>query len=368
MIHFLVPAAGKFGIDDYLAKYGVALADRVTPVTYEELPTRTRFERGTWILAGLERLGPASLALVTAVHSAMESAGGFRTLNHPTRTLRRFELITELHRRGLNDFRAMRASRADLRALRYPVFLRTENAHDGAMTGLLKSAEEVEAAIGNALVHGHALADLLVVEFCDTSDADGCYRKYAAFVVGDRVVPRSLAYGKAWMLKHSTSSFTRPMVEEELAYVSSNPHAEQLREVFRIAGAEYGRIDYALKDGRVQTWEINLNPTIGRGLRPSRGMKPLGPELEAIREETKGWFYRGFEAALREVDAGAAANGAGAIEVGVDRGLVRAALAEQLRVGTRRERLVEWLRPVKPVLAPIARVVLPVIGRVVRRG
>ena len=73
---------------------------------------------------------------------------------------------------GYNSFRAVRAG-GDLDGLRYPVFLRNERSHDGAVSPLLTSAREVDEAIGRALVSGRRLRDLLVVEFCDTADARG---------------------------------------------------------------------------------------------------------------------------------------------------------------------------------------------------
>ena len=41
-----------------------------------------------------------------------------------------------------------------------------------------------------------------------------------------------------------------------------NPHAEAVREVFEIARIRYGRIDYGIRDGRLQTWEINTAPVL----------------------------------------------------------------------------------------------------------
>jgi hypothetical protein len=52
------------------------------------------------------------------------------------------------------------------------------------------------------------------------------------------------------------------LVDEELAYVRTNPHQADLREIFAAARIDYGRIDYAIKDGRIQVWEINTNPQI----------------------------------------------------------------------------------------------------------
>ena len=92
------------------------------------------------------------------------------------------------------------------------------------------------------------------------------------------------------MLKHSQTEFTPAMVHDELNYVTQNPHEEQLLKIFALAQVEYGRIDYSIKNGKVQTWEINLNPTICRGLRPST-MK-LAPELDAVRAHCRERFFR----------------------------------------------------------------------------
>ena len=101
-------------------------------------------------------------------------------------------------------------------------------------------------------------------------------------------------------MKHSRSDFTRAILEEERSYMLANPHREQLAKIFSVAGTAYGRIDYAVKNSRVQTWEINLHPTIGRGHGESKALVP--PELLPFREETKAVFYRSFQEAWAAVD------------------------------------------------------------------
>jgi hypothetical protein len=299
MIHFLVPAAEHVLIKDYLDVHGKSLRDNIRILHYEDLAQPREFIRGTYVLAALDRLTPAIAQLLFEMHQQLKQIDGIRFLNHPRKTLQRFELLSELSLRGRNDFRAVRAS-MDLKSLRFPVFLREERLHEGAISPLLNSFSELRQAIGRALVQGHKLKNLLVVEFCDTANEEGFYRKYGAFVVGTRVIPRSLNYGRHWMLKHSQTEFTMPMVREELEYVSQNPHQQQLLEIFNLAQVEYGRIDYSLKDGKVQTWEINLNPTIGRGLRPRSRI--IAADLDAVRDEVRHCFYEGFERAWREVD------------------------------------------------------------------
>ena len=50
------------------------------------------------------------------------------------------------------------------------------------------------------------------------------------------------------------------MIEAERRYQAENPHRAELLEVFRLANIEFGQIDYALLNGRIQVWEINTNP------------------------------------------------------------------------------------------------------------
>jgi hypothetical protein len=48
----------------------------------------------------------------------------------------------------------------------------------------------------------------------------------------------------------------------EREYVTTNPHADVIREIAAAANISYGRIDYALLDGAMQVWEFNTNPMI----------------------------------------------------------------------------------------------------------
>jgi hypothetical protein len=176
-------------------------------------------------------------------------AAGFPLLNHPQHSLRRYDLIQALD----GDFRIFRAGEraADLR---FPVFLRKEKGHEGSLTPLLHSADELEAA-------RRAHPDALLVEFESICDEDGIYRKYAAFRIGEHLIPRHLLFSKHWLVKQPDVLEDRHL-EEEAAYLQENPHAEELRRIFERAGIEYGRIDYGVKNGRIQVWEINTNPTL----------------------------------------------------------------------------------------------------------
>jgi hypothetical protein len=363
VIRYVVPAERSRVIREYLELWGKDLASRLEVLPCEELAGRRSLEPGTYVLAALDQMSAAAGRLVADMHRHLSGRDGFRFLNHPTATLRRFELLSELRRLGRNDFRAFRAT-GDLAELRFPVFLREERAHDGAISPLFHSLKEVEAGIGRALVTGYRLSDLLVIEFLDTADAGGTYRKYAAFVVGGRVIARSLASGRGWMLKFHGTDWTREVAEEELSYVAGNPHAAELAEIFRIAGVQYGRIDYAVKDGRIQTWEINLNPTVGRGLRPSSGSVPA--DLEPIRTEVKRTFYGRFREALEAVDL--PSGGRPAVPVAFD----PRAVGEISSHRPPRRRILgplpRALRPARPLLEPLAAPVFRALGRMARES
>ncbi|HEX6691853.1 MAG TPA: hypothetical protein VF110_11990, partial [Burkholderiales bacterium] len=80
-------------------------------------------------------------------------------------------------------------------------------------------------------------------------------------VLGGEIVPRHLFRGRGWFCKQAELGGDDWMAEE-LAYLESDGHAAVMREVCEIAGIGYGRIDYSLKDGRPQVWEINHTPEL----------------------------------------------------------------------------------------------------------
>jgi hypothetical protein len=357
MIHFLVPSAQANLIKDYLDVFGAPLLNDFHILHYEDLVNQKEFARGTYVLSALDQLNAPTADLLFEIHRQLKDVEGIRFLNNPRKTLQRFELLTELHQRGLNEFRAVRAG-GDRSNLRFPVFLRNERLHEGALSPLLNSESEIHQAIGRALVQGHKLKDLLLVEFCDTANEAKYYRKYAAFVVGKKIIPRSLNYGREWMLKHSQTEFTMPMVQEELEFVRQNPHEQQLAKIFELAQVDYGRIDYSIKkSGRVQTWEINLYPTIGRGRRPPS--KKLPPEVDAVRDHVRSCFFNGFESGWREVMLPTDGQ---PIEVQIDSRILEAARVNEVQQNRVLNGVRTVLRPAKPLIEPLSSPFLRALG------
>lgn len=363
MIHYLT-LADRTMFSEYLEYWGRELADsRIRILRYEALLDEARFEPGTYIFSTIEEVAPPMERFIDELALRLGEQPGVRIFNDPRRVLRRFDLHAELWRQGRSRFRSLRAA-DDLSDVRFPVFLRSERSHDGALSPLLGSHDEVETWVGRAIALGRPLHDLMVVEFCETADAGGWYRKYAAFNVGGRIVARSMNYGRHWMLKFAGNEFTVAMAEEELEYARGNPHEQELAEIFAIARTDYGRIDYSIKDGRVQPWEINLNPTIGRGVRPSS--RTIEPELREIRERTKEAFYARFNEAWSAVE-----------EPGIDRtpmtihldpAIVAAARAdERRRWRTGSGLLAAGVRLVKPLAKTPVRPLLRLLYRLPKR-
>ena len=291
MIHLLVTRAHSYTVQEYLQIWGRDLRRRVGALYYEDLAFGPRLSPGTYIFGDLERLNEPQMELARLAWRQMaQRPGDFRLLNDPAKVLRRYEMLKALHAAGVNDFAAHRMNNGSL-PKRFPLFLRRESEHDGALSPLLNSREEMDRALSEMTRGGIDKSDILAVEYCDTADAAGIYRKYSAFRVGDRILARHLFHSQKWMLKKA-DLVEEPHVREEVDYLQSNPHAEQLRQVFDLAHIEYGRIDYAMLDGRVQVWEINTNPTIT--IPPSR--TPPGRLLG------QGLFAQALESAWKTIE------------------------------------------------------------------
>ncbi len=292
MIYYLVTTEHSYTIGAFLEGYGKALAGRFRVGHYEtflqqggQLPVQD----AVYLFTDLDRLGPADppsparARLAELCDRLAEVCGSARVLNHPLRTLPRHALLRTLHERGLNRFSAYRPD-AVPQSARYPLILRQESGFEARQMPLARDRTELEART-------RAEPYDLAVEFRDTADAGGIYRKYGAFVVGQRIVPRHLFFSRNWQIRNAELD-DPALLAEERAYVEENPHAAALLEVCRLAKVGYGRIDYAMLDGRPQVWEINTNPLIAGG--PSA-------EIPA-RRATHLRFVELFDAALAALE------------------------------------------------------------------
>ncbi len=307
MILYLVHATHAFTMRGWLeSRRSEDVAHRVRIVPYRDLAGAHALPAATYVFSDIERLTHLERKLALRVRGALEAATPRpRLLNHPARVLTRYPLLRTLHERGWNDFRAVRASEP-LDDLRYPVWVREEREHSGNLTELLHTRTELDAALVRLRrpLSPYRGRELLVVEFCDTADSQGVYRKYSAFRVGERLLPRYVEHARHWMVKHHAAFHDEATIAEEARFLETNPHAGRLWELFELAGIEYGRIDYGVADGRLQVWEINTNPTVGP--RPGRRRTP-GDEVDPVRtarEPLKRRFHASFRAAVASLDDG----------------------------------------------------------------
>ncbi len=281
MIAFWTNAMGRASFERFLRLNTDETYPAFDLVRYEDLEPRQPLAAKAHIFAALDQLDPRGMPAVEALWDRLAAVPGVRRLNDPRRVLHRYELLTALADQGLNRFRVWRST-DDLSRVRYPAFVREERRHTGARH-LLRDRRALDRALRGLAARGFKRRDLLVVEFCETADRDGLYRKYGALKVGEAILPRHMMIGRGWMLKSPSRIATVEGAREELAYVRDNPHEAWLREVFRIAGIDYGRVDYGVLDGAPQIWEINLDPMLGTVRGPDRPP----PDLAAVLAERR---------------------------------------------------------------------------------
>ncbi|QDS94722.1 hypothetical protein FF011L_35020 [Roseimaritima multifibrata] len=290
MIYFLTTKRHNYTIRKCLASRGAPLAARVRPLCYGRLFLQQRYAPGTYIFSDLERLDATATRRAAEIERRMRSDDRFHVLNVPGETQLRFNLLNTLAERGLNDFCVYRLAEYPQPA-HFPVFIRGEDDHKGPLSPLLYNQPELERW-GQLFQQRCGGRDgKLVVEFCDVSDGDGVYRKYAAFKIGDRIIPRHLFFASHWCVK-GWEHLEENYLDEEWRYLAEDPHQRQLRQIFDTARIDFGRIDYGVCKGRLQVWEINTNP-----------MMPVdygdgGP----VRARVQDWFDARFFDATREID------------------------------------------------------------------
>ncbi len=372
MIHFIVPEAEADLPLDYFDRGGIQ--GRASVITFEEVLERESLPLGVYVFGGVNLLRPATAHLLTSVHEQLARATGVVPLNHPVRSLRRYELIRALRDRDLIPYTAYGAWE-DYSSVRLPAFVRPRDI-DTVIPELRHSIREIERDIGNAISWGRPAEELVVIEFADTS-VDGLFTKYAAHRVGDRILARSIDRGTHWVQRRQHSDITMALIDEAAEYEESNPWEDQIREIFEIARIEFGRMDFSVVDGRVICWEINTLPSMHR----PHGVAELPEDLRAARLPGRERFAErlrdAFEVLLDQADAipGVDAPDGGSVAIRHDPGDLAAARHEVATRGLGMDatgplpfpRMRRMLGPLKPILRPIAtRTIYPLLARLSR--
>ncbi len=271
MICFFVTAAHRYTVDVYLQTWARKIARRCRVITYESLPLHTWLRGSTFIFTDLERLTPAQCGRAQAWYDCFARAGG-RVMNNPSRVMRRADLLRALHDAGRNPFNVY-PDGEPLESVRFPVFVREADEHTGALTPLLHTHQQVEEAL-TRLRQTMPGRRLLIVEYLETAGVDGRYWKRSIMRVGEQFVPRHMMVSANWVTKTPGGAVEETALAEERLFLGGNEGNEGgggaedvsrpdgVRSAFDLAGIDYGRIDYALWNDRIVTWEINTNPIL----------------------------------------------------------------------------------------------------------
>ena len=282
MIHYFYQHPHRYTVDRHLDWLGKPLESVFQLQSYAELFRARSIRAGSCIFSDLERLTPAEAEQASRIRKTIKKSGqGAIMLNDPTRTMRRYELLRTLYEKGINQFNVYRVVESRLPE-RYPVFIRNENDHRGNRTPLLNNEGELQAAITELERKGRSRESMLIVEFLDTADETGVYRKYSYFMIAGKLIPRHLFLSNNWLLKRPDILDTNALAEER-QFVESTPFLQEIHNIFRIARVDYGRIDFALYKDRVQVWEINTNPQITG--RDDRGIEFRGDVQRQFAEQ-----------------------------------------------------------------------------------
>lgn len=263
---------------------------RVSVVLAEELLVEREWPRGLYVFTTLDSMNSTQRAAAQELWSFLSARPeAYACLNDPGRCIGRYELLRRLHESGANDFNVHRLS--DLGGVRFPAFVRYESLHRANLTGLVGSQDELEDAVARLLLRGERAEDLIVTEWLDCRSEDGYYRKWGAHICGDAILAKHVFVGTQWMLKMKHSK-RRLVGTEEYEHVLANPHVDLLRSAFETSGCDWARIDYGFYKGRMQVWEVNDNPELGKKWKHDLG-----------RRRAHAVFYRRFEKAIDDVTA-----------------------------------------------------------------
>lgn len=264
-------------------------------LNYRDLFTKRRAPVGHYVFTDFDRLTSYEIQAAAVIARELGlAAPAARVLNRPALILERFALLRRLAVDGHNDFSAYRIDSGEL-PRRYPVFVRLEDDCQKPDTPLLHSQREFLDAIDALRAAGIPTKRRIAVEYCAEPDANGLFRKYGVFRIGTKIFPHHIFLNSDWYVKHAIrhrSTEDERFVAEVDAYMNSMPHEAEIRRSFDTASIDYGRIDYSIVNGRLQTYEINTNPLV-----PFR-KGPLDPKKDARRI----LFRQNFFSALGELD------------------------------------------------------------------
>ncbi|MFD1795193.1 hypothetical protein FQV27_14040 [Paracoccus aurantiacus] len=257
MLAFVLSEDHQYAVRDVLETRPHGLHKRIFILSYTEFLSLPELPVATYLFLDIERLTPPKYAgSIARLDALLEKRPDLRVLNRPDQIVDRMETMSRLHAAGINEFRLVPID-TPASELRFPVFLRGVQDHEGPKSQLLHNADELAAAIA-ALPSPRGYG---ITEYIDARNADGLHEKRSYMRIGDRLFPAARDVSLHWVCKGEyTDPAGVPQPEEEIAFLRGEQDMEVMRRAFDVAGIEYGRADYAVVNGHPQIFEINTNP------------------------------------------------------------------------------------------------------------
>jgi len=154
----------------------------------------------------------------------------------------------------------------------YPIFLRYDAGHDSLgqnYQGPFFSADELKKSGLNegAWEKTEHLDGVIAVQWIDTRDADGLYRKYRAFVFGGHVLKGPLLVSNDWFVHRNNQIENDSTDKENRIFMQSDVTEKEKLTFRRINEAlqlDFSAIDYSFdQKGDLIIWEANPHPSLG---------------------------------------------------------------------------------------------------------
>lgn len=239
-------------------KWGKPFRNSILPLSYSWAANLNSFSGGIFLFSDLEILTDKEMSNARLLAERIsKQKEDFLILNDPRKALTKLEVLQNLHKAGINQYRAY--SLCDYKNIKkFPVFLKGAGNHGGPASKLLYSRKEIEAHLKSVNINPQS-HDFFLVEHLLTDQQMGYYTKFSYYKFGPHVFPRHVFFNKDWMIK-VRDRLSPSLANFEREFMLNDPHRETILQVFEECNLEYGRVDYSLLDGKPQIWKINTNP------------------------------------------------------------------------------------------------------------
>lgn len=158
-----------------------------------------------------------------------------------------------------------------------PFFIREDRGHGGRIF-FVRFPDELQH------IPFEAFTAPVAVEFIDSRDKDGLYRKYRYAAIGDEGVPCQLMISASWEVRAAKRIANEAAVAEELAYLNKeDPNHDILQSARRSLGFDFVAFDYSYDaQGSLVVWEPNPLPVHWPSLYNRQNMKYLAPAQDRL--------------------------------------------------------------------------------------